>query len=111
MGVFDGWFGELFDADEMVVGFLERFEDGVEFGLDRPAVSVLGFWMTNTMLNVMMVVPVLMTSCQVSENLKIGPQSAQTRMTTTEPIMAGNDPRPLVILEVIHVARCHLLVG
>ena len=36
------------------------------------------------MRNVMIVVPVLITSCQVSENLNIGPDSAHTTMRTTE---------------------------
>ena len=36
------------------------------------------FWMRNTMRNVTMVVPVLMTSCHVSEKPKIGPLNPQT---------------------------------
>jgi len=32
----------------------------------------------------MIVVPVLITSCQVSENLKIGPLAAQARTTSTQ---------------------------
>src|SRR5262249_4188979 len=36
-------------------------------------------WMRKTMRKVMMVVPVLMTSCQVSLKWKIGPVIAQTR--------------------------------
>jgi hypothetical protein len=37
--------------------------------------------MRNTMRNVTIVVPVLITSCQVSEKRKIGPVSAQTKTT------------------------------
>src|SRR6476620_2705609 len=37
-------------------------------------------WMRNTIRNVTMVVPVLITSCQVLSNLKRGPVIAQTRM-------------------------------
>ena len=36
------------------------------------------FWIRNTIRKVMMVVPVLITSCQVSLNPKIGPVAAQT---------------------------------
>src|SRR5262249_39217292 len=38
--------------------------------------------MTKTMRNVMIVVPVLIMSCQVSENLNSGPVIAQTAMTS-----------------------------
>ena len=38
-------------------------------------------WIRKTIRNVTMVVPVLMTSCQVSEKPKIGPVTAQTRTT------------------------------
>jgi hypothetical protein len=44
------------DADEVV-----------ELDLDRRAVAVLGILDQNTIKKVTMVVPVLMTSCQVSE--------------------------------------------
>src|ERR1044072_9398301 len=42
------------------------------------------FWIRNTIRKVTMVVPVLMTSCQLSENLKIGPDTAQTTTMTTQ---------------------------
>ena len=38
------------------------------------------FWIRNTIRKVTMVVPVLMTSCQVSEKPKSGPVTAQTTM-------------------------------
>ena len=41
------------------------------------------FWIKNTMRKVTMVVPVLMTSCHVSEKWKMGPVTAQPRMTST----------------------------
>ena len=41
------------------------------------------FWIRKTIRKVTMVVPVLMTSCQVSLKWKSGPVTAQTRMTTT----------------------------
>src|SRR5829696_2384911 len=41
------------------------------------------FWIRKTIRNVTIVVPVLMTSCQVSEKPKNGPETAHTRMTPT----------------------------
>src|SRR5215208_214078 len=41
------------------------------------------FWIRNTIRNVMMVVLVFMTNCQVLLNPKCGPQVAQTRMIIT----------------------------
>ena len=38
------------------------------------------FWIRNTIRNVMIVVPVLMTSCQVSLKPKNGPLTAQITM-------------------------------
>ena len=40
------------------------------------------FWIRNTIRKVMMVVPVLMMSCQVSEKWNTGPVTAQTRITS-----------------------------
>ena len=45
------------------------------------------FWMRNTIRNVNTVVPVLITSCQVLENPKIGPETAHP---TTMTIAAKN---------------------
>ena len=42
----------------------------------------------------MMVVPVLMTSCQVSEKPKSGPVAAHTRTTTTASTNANGEPMP-----------------
>jgi uncharacterized membrane protein len=42
------------------------------------------FWVRNTMRNVMMVVLVFITNCQVSLNSNIGPVTAQTKMISTE---------------------------
>ena len=44
------------------------------------------------MRNVTMVVPVLMTSCQVSEKSKSGPVIAQTTITVTARMNAQGDP-------------------
>ena len=38
-------------------------------------------WIRNTIRNVTIVVPVLITSCQVSEKWKIGPVTSQTTIT------------------------------
>ena len=45
-----------------------------------------------------MVVPVLMTSCQVSENLKNGPEIAQIMTIKAAPIKAGELPVNAVAL-------------
>src|SRR3954463_5025353 len=54
------------------------------------------FWITNTIRNVTMVVPVLMTSCQVSENPKMGPVTAHTTITNTAMSRATGDPSALM---------------
>src|SRR5437016_14561694 len=54
--------------------------------------------MMNTMRKVMMVVAVLMTSCQVSEKPKTGPVAAHTRITTTADQKAAADPNRSEIL-------------
>src|SRR4051812_48057350 len=50
------------------------------------------FWMRKTIRKVMIVVPVLMTSCQTSENLKIGPVTAQTTISVTAAMKAQGVP-------------------
>src|SRR5687768_9714823 len=55
-------------------------------------------WMMNTIKKVMMVVPVLITSCQVSEKLKIGPVIAQTIINSMAVRKAMGVPVALVIL-------------
>ena len=48
------------------------------------------FWIANTIRKVTMVVPVLITSCQVSEKPKSGPRAAQTMTTSAAaPIVQG----------------------
>ncbi|MNC91345.1 hypothetical protein D3C83_75870 [compost metagenome] len=49
-------------------------------------------WMMKTMRNVTMVVLVLITSCHVSENLKIGPMQAQTMTMPNAIRKAGVEP-------------------
>jgi hypothetical protein len=51
------------------------------------------FWIRNTIRKVMMVVPVLITSCQVLLNLNSGPVIAQTR--TTPAASAKHNGRPV----------------
>src|SRR3954452_22268822 len=55
------------------------------------------FWIRNTIRKVMMVVPVLITSCQVSENPKKGPEIAQTTTvprarTNTQALPTSREP-------------------
>ena len=55
------------------------------------------FWMTKTIQNVTTVVPVLITSCHVSEKWNKGPVSAQTATTRTEAISAQTLPSASLI--------------
>jgi hypothetical protein len=48
--------------------------------------------MRNTIRKVIIVVPVLITSCQVSENWKSGPVNAQARITATAKINTSGEP-------------------
>lgn len=50
------------------------------------------FWIKKTIRNVTMVVPVLMISCHVSEKRKIGPVTAQARITEVATMNAQTDP-------------------
>ena len=49
-------------------GPFQTVDQFIELQVDRFGIAVLTVWMRNTITNVMMVVPVLITSCQVSEN-------------------------------------------
>src|ERR1043165_3005156 len=59
------------------------------------------FWIKNTIRNVMIVVPVLITNCQVSEKSNIGPVIAQT---TTVPA-ANKKATELPVAFVAHSAN------
>jgi hypothetical protein len=50
------------------------------------------FWIKNTIKKVTIVVPVLMTSCQVSLKRKSGPEMPQTRITATATAKAAGRP-------------------
>jgi hypothetical protein len=50
------------------------------------------FWIKKTIRNVTMVVPVFITSCQVSEKWKIGPTVAQMTIMAPAPANAHFDP-------------------
>ena len=77
----------------------ERRHELVELELDGERVLVLARWMRNTIRKVTMVVPVLMTSCQVSEKSKTGPVTAQTRTTPSAKAKAGTLPVKCVARE------------
>src|SRR6476659_321009 len=65
-------------------------------------------WMIKTMRKVMIVVPVLMTSCHVSEYLNIGPVRAQMMITRNAIISAAGRPVALVTLvEKVLYRRAH----
>ena len=56
--------GQMFNSNEGITSRADA-DQFIELDLDRGAVAVLGI--KNTIKNVTIVVPVLMTSCQVSE--------------------------------------------
>src|SRR5690242_13781191 len=58
-------------------------------------------WMRKTMRNVTIVVAVLITSCQVSLNPKIGPETPQTTMIAT----AAMNVTGLPVLMAVHLAK------
>ncbi len=55
------------------------------------------FWIRNTIRKVTMVVPVLITSCQVSLNRNTGPVSAQTSTTATQMMKVHGRPAILAV--------------
>jgi hypothetical protein len=57
--------------------------------------------MRKTMRKVTMVVPVLMTSCHVSEKPKSGPVTAQTMMTSTASAKVAGRP----VARAVHLAK------
>ena len=73
--------------------FSESINEFVAFSVDRSnssnfrCMAALSrfwvFWIKNTIKNVIIVVPVLITNCQVSENLQTGPVDAQTTTSST----------------------------
>ena len=66
--MFEFGLGEVFEIEQFVArGFIDA-DELIELEMQRRAVAVLGIWIRNTIRNVTIVVPVLMTSCQVSEN-------------------------------------------
>ncbi len=69
-------------------------------------------WMRNTIRNVMMVVPVLMTSCQVSEYLNRGPVAAYSSIIPTEVTKAAVEPVNLVMVPANRPKKeCFSLIG
>ena len=85
--------------DESVPGSLGGADQLIELdlrGFRRPVWLV---WMANTMRNVTIVVPVLITSCQVSEKPKSGPMAAQTMTTSAAAPIVQGVPAHRVIAE------------
>ena len=66
-------FSPFFQFQQRVVGALGGPDEFVELDLNRLGAAVLGSRFRKTIGTVMMVVPVLMTSCQVSLSPKSGP--------------------------------------
>jgi hypothetical protein len=69
----------MLDPDEGVLRLAHPYEL-VELHLDRGRIAVLRVLNQKHLRKVTMVVPVLMTSCQVSEKWNTGPVSPHTRM-------------------------------
>ena len=69
---------ELFEVEQRVVRAVDRADQLVELDLDRLGSRFCVFWIRNTIRNVTIVVPVLMTSCHVSLKPNSGPVTAQT---------------------------------
>ena len=59
--------GEMFDANELLARIVDCSKQLVELGLHRRPSRFCVFWIKNTMRKVTIVVPVLITSCHVSE--------------------------------------------
>ena len=73
----------------------------VEFELSGVAVTILSILNQNTIRNVTIVVPVLMTKCQVSLNLKIGPVTAQAKIINAALMNAAGWP----VARAVHFAK------
>jgi len=73
----------ILDASDMVPRIFGRENQFVELQLQSQRVTVLRRLDQKTIRNVTIVVPVLMTSCQVSLNPNKGPVTAQTSTTAT----------------------------
>jgi hypothetical protein len=71
---------------------LRRAEQLVELTCTASASRYWVFWIKKTIRNVTIVVPVLITSCQVSLNRKIGPVTAQARTTAAASRKAEGAP-------------------
>ena len=94
----DFGFGHVFHADQPVAGSFDGRHEFIEFQVNGLRVLVLAAQMRKTIRNVTMVVPVLMTSCQVSENPKKGPLISQTTMMKQAIPKAGDEPDHLVAM-------------
>lgn len=81
----------MLDSDE---GILDGAcsDQFIQLHLDGCAVAVLRVLDQETIRNVTMVVPVLMTRCQVSENRNRGPVTAQMTITVQAKIKADERP-------------------
>jgi hypothetical protein len=73
-------FVQILDVDQAVAGSSNSRNDLVELQVDRQRILVLGPLNQNTIRKVTIVVPVLITSCQVSEKSTNGPVISQTAM-------------------------------
>jgi hypothetical protein len=90
--IFQFGFGEVLQVEQLVARTFTDADQLIELEMQCSAITVLRVLNKNTIRNVTIVVPVLMTSCQVSENWKAGPVTAQT--TIKRQATAKVDARP-----------------
>ena len=90
---FDFLLSEMLDANEHVLRALARMSSS-SFRWMAWASRFCVFWMRNTIRNVTIVVPVLMTSCHVSENPNKGPLAAQTTTIAQLAMKVRGEPAP-----------------
>ena len=89
---------EILQFNHLVVCALRVDNELVELHVEGAAVTVLGVGIKKTIRKVTIVVPVLITSCQVSEKLKRGPVTNQPRTTAKASRNAAGEPTRVEVL-------------
>jgi hypothetical protein len=85
---------EFLDIYEVVRGVFEGLDDASSFAC-RASVSRFGvFCIRKTIRNVMIVVPVFITSCQVSVGPNMSPETPQTTINAIAPTNVYGRPAP-----------------
>jgi len=89
---------EVFGVGETVLGTLNCNNQFGQFDLHGEGIAIWVFWMRNTIKNVTMVVPVLMTSCQVSLYSKRVPVAAHATTIRTAAMKTTGLPQVVAAL-------------